>query len=437
MKKLLILFVLLFALHGQAQNVINADCSITLTVTAAGSSVAFDNRRIACTTWHMAYMSTGFTAVSMQLDYSADNAGVPAAWTVWPAADIAVGALPLTVTTETQITGYKYHPWVRITLNSKTGTGTVRALAYGYKPWSGFDSSFGGAVLVDLAKIGGTAVPSTTIGTVAAAGENTAQWIKTYSAVGAIDSAAGAGSKLVPLTVVSTAKPNLKADVSSMGGTDVPSTAVSTATGAKAENVANWIHALAAISGQDLAAAAGSQQAPVGVVAPNATHDERLVNRLKTHAIVAALDTTLGVGSQEVPINAVSTLPAGTETGLITRNIPAVVANSFVAQNGLGSTAVLNAAWLAPLNHSFQINVTITAKTLTACTYSIYGSLDGTTFDTAPLADAQDCSAAATKAVLFSVVGKRVKYVKGTISAWTEGGAGAAPAVQLLYSGGN
>ena len=232
MKKLLILFVLLFALHGQAQNVINADCSITLTVTAAGSSVPFDNRRIGCTTWHMAYMSTGFTAVSIQMDFSADNAGAPAAWTIWPAGDVA-GTLPLTQATwpagitEAQITVYKYHPWVRVTLNSKTGTGTVRALAYGYKPWSGFDSSFVGAVVVDLGKIGGTVVPSTTIGTVAVAGENAAQWIKTYSAGGAVDAAAAAGSKLVPLQVVSTALPSLKADLTSVAGTATVTAGVS------------------------------------------------------------------------------------------------------------------------------------------------------------------------------------------------------------------
>jgi hypothetical protein len=269
MKKLLILFVLLFALHGQAQNIINADCSITLTVTAAGSSVPFDNRRIGCTTWHMAYMSTGFTAVSIQMDFSADNAGAPAAWTVWPAADVS-GTLPLTEATwpagitEAQITVYKYHPWVRVTLNSKTGTGTVRALAYGYKPWSGFDASFSGAILVN----------------------------------------------------------------------------------------------------------------------------------------------------------------------------PASVYKAFTVQTGASSTAVLDASLLAPLNHSFQINATVTGKTLTACTYLIYGSLDGTHFDTAPLVDAQDCSAAATKTIFFSGVGKKIKYLKGTISVWTEGGAGASPTLQLLYVGG-
>jgi hypothetical protein len=261
MKKLLVLFVLLFALCGQAQNVINADCTITLTVTAAGSSVAFDNRRIACTTWHMAYMSTGFTAVSMQLDYSADNAGVPAAWTVWPAADIAVGALPLTVTTEAQITGYKYHPWVRITLNSKTGTGTVRALAYGYKPWSGADSSsFGGLT-------------------------------------------------------------------------------------------------------------------------------------------------------------------------------PGSAANAFVAQTAAGSTTSYDASAYVPLNHTAQLNITITGKTLTACTYDVEGSLTGVAATFLSISGPQDCSAAATKTLIFHPVLRAVKYLRGTISTWTEGGAGAVPSVQLVYLG--
>lgn len=119
------------AAHGQGQAV-RPDCVVPFEFTAAGRSASFDNRTIGCTTWHLTYYSTSFSAVEIQFDYANDNSGVPGSWTLWP--NLANGStLPLSATTSGQSTGKLYHPWVSVVLNSKTGTGTVRGTLVGFR----------------------------------------------------------------------------------------------------------------------------------------------------------------------------------------------------------------------------------------------------------------------------------------------------------------
>lgn len=159
MKKLILLtvFGLFLSVSAQAQ-VGQPDCIVTNTFTTTGRAV-FDNRGIAqpvCTTWHLVYFNEGFSALSIELDEAPSAGGAPGAWVTWP--NLASGTQPLTATTQAQITGFKYFPWVSINLTSVTGTGTLRAEAYGYRPNLSNDAN-----LASNAVAGGTAsgVPPT------------------------------------------------------------------------------------------------------------------------------------------------------------------------------------------------------------------------------------------------------------------------------------
>jgi hypothetical protein len=138
--------------YGQ-QIVRPADCIIPFSFTAAGSSGGngapfFDNRGSQCQTWTLSYQSYGFSAVSLQFDKAPDSTGAPGSFTVWT--DLLSGSLPLTTTTYTQITGYKYAPWVRVTLNSKTGTGRIYGSLLGYRNTSGDASAGSGGGSVSI-----------------------------------------------------------------------------------------------------------------------------------------------------------------------------------------------------------------------------------------------------------------------------------------------
>jgi len=248
-------------------------------------------------------------------------------------------------------------------------------------------------------------------------------------------------------------------DVLFIGGAAVPATTISTATGAKAENVANWIHTLSAISGQDLAAGAGSQQAPVGVVAPNATHDERLVNRLKTHAIIAALDTTMVAGTQEVPISAVksgnalpensndalkivaqiaaidTTQVVGTKqvplyTGVAPNTLaidhavmPSLAAIVAASCDGAHPGTAYDVSKLGPSFHTVTFN---TGAALAACTAQLEGSLDNSKWYS--LTGDIDCTA--VTGAMIHAPEKPVNYVRGNCTALT-----AANTVTISYLG--
>ena len=162
-----LILLLLGAIAAKAQTpaTIRQDCVLQFEFTAASRSASFDNRNLACTSWHLTYYSTGFSAVSIQFDFANDSAGAPGSWSVWPV--LASGTtLPLTATTSDEATGYRYKPWVSVNLNSVTGSGTVRGILIGQKPGSQQDSSgtgggssvtISGTPNFNLAQIGGVA----------------------------------------------------------------------------------------------------------------------------------------------------------------------------------------------------------------------------------------------------------------------------------------
>lgn len=115
--------------------------------------------------------------------------------------------------------------------------------------------------------------------------ERTDGYLQTASCVMAIDAAAGAGSQLVPLNVVSTAAPWLK--VSHFNSTNqMP------AGDAAARAIYHYL-----TDGTDTA----------GIVDVDAALDERLDTHLQTMAALFALDTGAAAGSQSVPLQITST----------------------------------------------------------------------------------------------------------------------------------
>lgn len=164
MKRLLLAACLLFgALPLQAQQGMfrTPDCVITFRFTAAGSAGGpgggfFDNRGKACTRFVLSYQSTGFSAVSIQADEAPLSTTVDAVgtWVVWPSNQIyGSGTLPLTTTTVNSIGVFGYHPFIRVTLNSKTGTGVIYGTLLGWAITDGDPNTGGGIPVVVSAPV--------------------------------------------------------------------------------------------------------------------------------------------------------------------------------------------------------------------------------------------------------------------------------------------
>lgn len=164
----LILLVMLFgARPAKAQNpsVIQPNCVIGFSFTAAGRSTTFQNISPAgvptkgCTSWTLIYSSTGFASLSIEID-SAPDAGAspgvsPGSWTVWPAGQVAAGqVLPSTSTTSAGITAFGFFPWVSVNLNSVTGTGTVSGFLYGWQTQGSQESNTGATQVQGVTSVG-------------------------------------------------------------------------------------------------------------------------------------------------------------------------------------------------------------------------------------------------------------------------------------------
>jgi hypothetical protein len=131
---LLTIALILASIEAFAQSPVRVapDCVIGLNATAATRSNAWDNRDSTCTEWDLAYTSTGFSALSIEVDFATDSGGQPGTWTVWPSGNV-VGIIPLTVTTNGYSSLSSFQPWVSINLTSVTGTGLVKAMLIGWK----------------------------------------------------------------------------------------------------------------------------------------------------------------------------------------------------------------------------------------------------------------------------------------------------------------
>lgn len=145
------------SLFGQQQPPLLPDCLIQIPSDAApGTSAAFDNRGLNCVDWIVVYNSTGFSAISEQLESSTDNAGAPTGFVAF-AGTVLTGSNPSSILNESQITFTGYYPWLRLNFVSKTGTGSISITAYGYrKNQSGVTGGGGGG--------GGCSTPCVVIG---------------------------------------------------------------------------------------------------------------------------------------------------------------------------------------------------------------------------------------------------------------------------------
>jgi hypothetical protein len=150
MKKFLATFVLLLVssfVSAQTQQLsggpanqnvppayVTPDCTLTGSLSAVGTSTVLNNSDTGCSTWNIVY-DTNFASLSIEVDFASQSAtlGVPTSFTIWPAAQVGNGTLPLTTATEGAATLSGYHPFVQINLTAKTGTGSVKYKLFGWK----------------------------------------------------------------------------------------------------------------------------------------------------------------------------------------------------------------------------------------------------------------------------------------------------------------
>jgi hypothetical protein len=112
------------------------DCFIQLfKVATAPATASFDNSNPQCDNWTVMYTTQGFSAASIEFDSAPDANGTPGSFVAF-AGTVVFGLNPSTIiNTGTQgvIKFFGYEPWLRLNFQSKSGTGTITAVAIGYK----------------------------------------------------------------------------------------------------------------------------------------------------------------------------------------------------------------------------------------------------------------------------------------------------------------
>lgn len=125
---------------------VSPDCDIPFTLTASGQSSPTGGcaqNLQGVVTWEMTYQSDGFSGLSILVQQAPDSSGSPGTWSTFTA---ATGSNPNTSTTGVNAqSGYTgQSPWVRVTLSSATGSGTIVGHLYGWRTGSGGGSGGGG-----------------------------------------------------------------------------------------------------------------------------------------------------------------------------------------------------------------------------------------------------------------------------------------------------
>ena len=143
--------------QGTGSTVIQPDCamSFSFTATARYPATGFSNTT-GCTDWILQYNSTGFSAVSVEVDSAADSTGTPGTWAAFTgkiadgnssSASSGPGVNPNTATDWAYLRLSGSPAWVSVTLASKTGTGRVNGTLRGWKRTTSAGSSGGGATI--------------------------------------------------------------------------------------------------------------------------------------------------------------------------------------------------------------------------------------------------------------------------------------------------
>lgn len=134
MLKRFVVLVCFAAAAALAQSTtINPDCTIDFTFTAAGQVTANNtcgHNTVGIVDWQVVYFSTGFSALSLEVQSAPDNGGAPGTWVAFPGM-VAQGVNPNTATDQAASRLLGYFPWNRVRLNSVTGSGSIRGRLYG------------------------------------------------------------------------------------------------------------------------------------------------------------------------------------------------------------------------------------------------------------------------------------------------------------------
>lgn len=115
-----------------AQSSAQTPCVIIGNFTATGTSTQFDNRNFGCYQFRVNYSSTGFSVLSVQLEYAPDNGGVPGSWSAFTGSTVVTdGSNPSTSTVGAIIGIHANAPWIRLNFVSATGTGKITYQVWG------------------------------------------------------------------------------------------------------------------------------------------------------------------------------------------------------------------------------------------------------------------------------------------------------------------
>jgi len=175
MKKLLIALLFSAGLIAQTPVTVEPDCKVPMgTFTAVANGANFSNISLGCSYWEFSYTSVGFSAVSVVFQSAPNAAGdVPGVWVTFAGTTVS-GTNPGTATTQGGANVSGYYPWLRVILASKTGTGTVRAYAYGWRPNPSSIATAGGVPAATVPFSGITASTNTTAAMVVGTGASIA-----------------------------------------------------------------------------------------------------------------------------------------------------------------------------------------------------------------------------------------------------------------------
>lgn len=167
MKRLLLFALLLVAVPGWAQQAtgVAPDCvGPTFNFTATGVTTPFTNTGAVCTTWLVTYRTTGFSAVSLELQYGLETSpGQSGTLTTFP------GTSAGTSTSGGYFFGTGFEPFVAVRLVSKTGSGRVTGNFVGWRPGALGAATTSGGDAITGTKSNNAVIPgSTNLGTLPA-----------------------------------------------------------------------------------------------------------------------------------------------------------------------------------------------------------------------------------------------------------------------------
>lgn len=111
---------------------------INIIALAAGAAAipAINNKGQGCVGWEMMTSVEGLSAISIQLEDSANTytiaGGSPTQWIAFQGTAVS-GSNPSTATTVSTYVATGYYPWIRVNVASSTGSGSVDVLLFGWK----------------------------------------------------------------------------------------------------------------------------------------------------------------------------------------------------------------------------------------------------------------------------------------------------------------